>query len=428
MKIQTYQQATEYLFSKSAFGMKLGLENIRNLLKRLNHPERTFPTVHVAGTNGKGSTAAILESILRAAGNKTGLYTSPHLIDMRERIRINGRKISKKEVLERILSIQSEIEATGVSFFEILTALAFLHFARNNSDIAVLETGLGGRLDATNTVSPLLTLITEIGLEHTRILGRNLESIAGEKAGILKPGVTCLCGTHRKKVMAFFSQYASENGVPLHFVRDTTRIRRICLSENGSQFDCDTGERQYKGLRLNLLGSHQVDNAAMAISAVDALEKGGWSVSESAVRHGLAHVEWPGRLQLLHGTPRLLVDAAHNPLGVRSLIKALRTIFEYDRLILVFGVLADKNYRYMICRLAPLAHRIILTRPLSHRALDPEKLSRLKCLERHKPEPIPEINEAMGRAMQLAGTNDLVCAAGSIYLIGEVLRLRKYRI
>ena len=422
MEIKTYPQAVEYLFSRRAKGMKLGLDNIRNLVERLGHPENRFPSVHVAGTNGKGSTVAILESILRQAGYQSGRYISPHLVDMRERIQIRGESISERDVVEMIRNIKPHIEAAGASFFEILTAMGFLAFAGNKVDIAVLETGLGGRLDATNVVTPLLTLVTEIGLEHTRILGNRLEAIAGEKAGIFKPGIPCLSGASHSRARKALARLAAERDVPITFTKNSVRISGVRLTDTGSWFDCQTNAAQYRNLILNLLGSHQVRNAALALLAVDRLRDQGWHITEDAVRKGLENVPWQARLQVLRRNPTVLLDSAHNPMGIRTLVKALNTLFTYDRLVLVFGVLRDKAYRQMYNRLAPLADVVILTRPLSDRALDPEELTHLPASKDRHVEVIPDISKAWNRAMTHANRGDLVCGAGSIYFVGEVLR------
>ena len=422
MEIKTYPQAVEYLFSRRAKGMKLGLDNIRNLVERLGHPENRFPSVHVAGTNGKGSTVAILESILRQAGYQSGRYISPHLVDMRERIQIRGESISERDVVEMIRNMKPHIEAAGASFFEILTAMGFLAFAGNKVDIAVLETGLGGRLDATNVVTPLLTLVTEIGLEHTRILGNRLEAIAGEKAGIFKPGIPCLSGASHSRARKALARLAAERDVPITFTKNSVRISGVRLTDTGSWFDCQTNAAQYRNLIINLLGSHQVRNAALTLLAVDRLRDQGWHITEDAVRKGLENVPWQARLQVLRRNPTVLLDSAHNPMGIRTLVKALNTLFTYDRLVLVFGVLRDKAYRQMYNRLAPLADVVILTRPLSDRALDPEELTHLPASKDRHVEVIPDIAKAWNRAMTLTNRGDLVCGAGSIYFVGEVLR------
>ena len=426
MKTEPYQQAVDYLFSRRAKGMKLGLDNIRNLTERLKHPEDRFSSIHIAGTNGKGSTVAILESILREAGYKSGWFISPHLKDMRERIQIRGRSITKKQVIENIQRMKPHIEATGASFFEILTAMAFLHFSENEMDIAVLETGLGGRLDATNVVTPLLTIITEIGLEHTRILGKRLEFIALEKAGILKPGIPCISGATHWRAKKALLELAKKRNVPLYFLKEHVRLSNLHLSEQMSQFDCDTGSSNFHELALRLVGKHQIHNAALSLLAVEELRKQGWCIPERAIRNGLKKVQWRARLELLQENPKILLDSAHNPMAIRTLVSALYTIFSYDQLILVFGVLKDKDYQKMVDQIAPLAEKIILTKPLSDRALDPHDLQHASVVQGKQVEVIPDIRQAWIRALQLTGKEDLVCGAGSIYFVGEVLRLMEY--
>ena len=422
MKTETYQQAIDYLFSQRAKGMKLGLDNIRNLTERLKHPEHRFPSIHIAGTNGKGSTVAILESILREAGYKSGRFISPHLKDMRERIQIRGRSITKKQVVESLQRMKPHIEATGASFFEILTAMAFLHFSENKVEIAVLETGLGGRLDATNVVTPLLTMITEIGLEHTRILGKRLESIALEKAGIFKPEIPCISGATHWRAKKALLELAIKRNVPLYFLKELVRLSNLHLSEQMSQFDCDTGSSNYHDLTLRLIGKHQIHNAALALLAVEELRKQGWNIPEQAIRNGLKKVQWRARLELLQENPKILLDSAHNPMSIQSLVKTLNSIFKYEKLILVFGVLKDKDYQKMFKEIGSLADSIVLTKPLNDRALDPEFLEHHPVTQGKPIDVIPDIQNAWTRALALANKDDLICAAGSIYLVGEVLR------
>jgi dihydrofolate synthase/folylpolyglutamate synthase len=424
MNTMTFTQTADFLFARRAKGMKLGLENIRRFLDRLHHPETRFASIHIAGTNGKGSTAAILESVLREAGFRTGLYTSPHLVDMRERIQIRGEHITEQSVVNFINTFRQDIEDTQVTFFEILTAMAFHHFAQKKVEIAVLETGLGGRLDATTTVTPLLTLITEIGMDHTHILGDSLEAIAGEKAGILKSGVPCITRNTNPEVRKVLSKIAGKLKVPISFTENLTESSHLMSTEEGSRFDIRTPGAAYRDLHLRLLGAHQVANSKLALLAVDTLNELGLQIPEQAVRRGLQNVRWRGRLDLLQKNPGLLLDSAHNPMGMESLVETIRSVFSYKRLILVFGVLADKAYDTMIRQIAPLADKIILTKPLSDRALDPEKLVALIPDKREHTEVIPNIEKAWNRAVQWAAPEDLVCGAGSIYFIGEVLRIR----
>ena len=418
-----YTQATAYLFDRHQKELKLGLERINFLLRIIGHPQNYFPSVHIAGTNGKGSTAAMLAAVLSRAGHRTGLYTSPHLIDLRERIQIDGKPIGKNELVTLLAEISAAIDQTEASFFESITALAFLYFRRKKVDIAVVETGLGGRLDATNTLRPLISIVTEIGLDHTKILGKTLKPIAAEKAGIFKPEVPCIVGSQNKSVNSFFKQKAKETGCPILFSRQNVKFKRIRLTETGSQVHAITNENEYKDLFLNLAGEHQLGNLATALLTLDQLRNLGYNIPENAVRQGLSSVQWPARLDLICQSPKILLDSAHNAPGMKRLARAVRTLFSFERLILIFGVLEDKAYRTMFRTIAPLADRIILTTPLSERALPAEKL---EALARNENRPYwirPQIEDAFLLARHMAEKNDMIVGTGSIYFVGELLRI-----
>jgi dihydrofolate synthase/folylpolyglutamate synthase len=421
----TYQKTIDYLFHCQQKGMKFGLETIQSLLVRIGNPERTFPSIHIAGTNGKGSTAALLESVLRHSGYKTALYTSPHLIDMRERIQVAGRRIGRADVIRLVDSLKPHIESLGASYFEALTAAAFDHFASQRVDVAVIETGLGGRLDATNVVDPIVTVITEIGHDHMNFLGNTLESIAAEKAGIMKTGVPCVAGTKRSRVRGILEKAAAAKPCPIVFSRQSVGILNPRCNHEGSWFDAVCGDSRYEGLRLNLLGMHQIDNARTVLAALDLLRKRRFEISEKAVRDGFARIVWRARMELVRRDPLVLLDSGHNPDGIRMLARAIRSLFHYNRFILVFGVLADKDYRSMLEAIAPLADEIILTRPHSERAADPESLALLRCLKGRRVSVIPDISRAWAAALRSARKRDLVCGTGSMYFVGEVLKLMK---
>jgi dihydrofolate synthase/folylpolyglutamate synthase len=365
----------------------------------------------------------MLESVLRQTGYRTGLYTSPHLTDMRERIRVSGRLISKRDVARIVERLASAPESAEATYFETLTAMAFIHFAASGADIAVLETGLGGRLDATNVVTPVVSLITGIGLEHTQILGRSLVKIAREKAGIMKPGVPCVAGKAKPGVRKVFEAAAASLGTPLIHAGDAVHISKVRLTDQGSWFDAEGGGYRYPGLYLRLLGRHQVENAAVVLAAVEQLRKKGYEIPEQSIRKGFSAVNWPGRLDLIRRDPLVLLDSAHNPSGMRTLKAALGGIFKYDRLILVFGVLQDKNFNGMLEQIAPLAHRIILSRPNSDRAADPASLASLACLKGKSVEIVPDIKKAWALALRHTRKRDMVCGTGSIYFVGEIMKL-----
>ena len=420
-----YNEAVEFLFSRRQKGMKLGLERMNRLLHLLGHPEKKFKSIHIAGTNGKGSTAAMIASVLQAGGYRTGLYTSPHLIDMRERIKIQEKMITESQVLDLIEMMKPHIDTTEASFFEIMTAMAFLFFAEQKIDIAVVETGLGGRLDATNTLRPLMSVITEIGLDHTKILGKTLRPIAAEKAGIFKPGIPCVIGSNNPGVIAFFQEYAQKMKCPVHSVQKRVSIKKMHLKETGTTADLTVLQKKYSGLYLRLVGEHQLNNLKTVMLCIDLLEKQGWDISEEAVRKGLRQVKWPARLELLQTRPKILLDSAHNPLGARRLAKSVKTIFHYRKLILIFGVLADKDYRAMLKTLVPLADLLILTMPLSDRALHPKNLEHSPLLQGKNFLIEPDIEAAMHLALSRAAPDDMIVGAGSIYFVGELFRLWK---
>jgi dihydrofolate synthase/folylpolyglutamate synthase len=420
-----YTQARAYLFNRHQKGLKLGLERMNILLDLIGQPQNDYPSVHIAGTNGKGSTAAMLAAVLSKAGYRTGLYTSPHLIDMRERIQIDGKSIGRDELVSLLNHLSPHIDYIDASFFECITAMAFLYFRNRRVDIAVVETGLGGRLDATNTLVPVLSIVTEIGLDHTKILGKTLKPIAAEKAGIFKPGVPCIIGSRNKSVNAYFMQKAEETGCPISFSASAVKFRQVRLTETGSWVHAITEERQYPDLFLNLAGEHQLNNLATALLAIDKLADFGWSTTLQAVKQGLSSVKWPARLDLIRSYPKILLDSAHNAPGMKRLAKAVNTLYSFKQLILIFGVLEDKDYRTMFRTIAPLADHIILTTPLSERALPAEKLEALARAENKPCWVQPDIKDAFSLALTMAGRNDMIIGTGSIYFVGELLRLCK---
>lgn len=416
-----FQEALDFLYTRHAIGMKLGLEHIQSLVKDLNHPERNFKSIHLAGTNGKGSTASILASIFQCAGYKTGLYTSPHLIHVRERIQINGEMIPENRFVQYIDENLHLINKNTASYFEIMTAMAFLYFSDENVDIAILETGLGGRLDATNVILPELCVITDISFDHTKTLGKTLKEIAGEKAGIFKDQIPVVTGVQRPSIITLLKQMAEQKSAPFYATREAVRTKTERLDDTGCQFSFQYDSTDLESLHLNLIGSHQVKNANTALMAVHVLKQNGWLISEEAVRSGLNQVNWPARLQFFPGSPKLLVDSAHNQAGVKNLIYALKEIMQFKRLIFVFGVLKDKEYSAMLEMIASVSDFILFTKPNNDRALDPNMLQKNSVIQ-HKPTEVHEqVKDAIERAYILADEDDLICAAGSIYFVGEFL-------
>lgn len=432
-----YEETLCYLYNLERFGIKLDLSNTISLTKRLGNPHLKFPSIHIAGSNGKGSVAAILQSILSAAGYKTGLYTSPHLVDYRERIRIGDELIEKNFILDFVDDLKEEISENGYTFFEVTTALAFSYFANKKVDIAVLETGMGGRLDSTNIVNPLISIITNISLEHTNHLGRTLPQIAFEKAGIIKNGVSTIASVEDQGVFQVIKNVCAQRKSPLSvidmnaFVSDTKlsplpwgerervrgnlKIHKLSLDQGIFDFG------QYKNLELNLGGRHQVANACLAICAAEKLKEIGWKIESKAVRNALNHVNWRGRLEIFRKAPLTLLDVAHNPAGMKALVDALDELFPKKRIIFIFGVMADKDYPSMLKEICRKTKFIVLTRPDYKRAADPELLEEV-VIKQNKPYQIlPQIKQAYIFASENAGSDDVICITGSHFTVGEFL-------
>jgi dihydrofolate synthase / folylpolyglutamate synthase len=412
-----------YLAGLNVDVMHFGLTAITQLLSRLDRPQNAYSTVLIAGTNGKGSTAAMLASILQSAGLKVGLYTSPHLIDIRERIVINGQKISRKEMGMLIEEVRDHLRGP-VTYFEFLTAIAFLYFARCKVDIAVLEAGLGGRLDATNVSRPLVSVITNIALEHTVYLGKTLTAIAGEKAGIIKKNGICVTAARQQKVIDVFNGVCKERHAELFLLGRNFKIKTRkngCLSYEGLN-------RNVSELTIPLLGRHQLSNTALALAAIEVLEKKGYRIDDQSIHQGLAKTHWEGRLEILQHDPMFLLDGAHNPAGVRSLRHSLEKDFHRRRLILIFGALADKDYRKMLRQIAPLADRIILPQLKATRAASAADLAVFLKKMNCSAGTSDSVASAVMQALASARKDDLICACGSLYLAGEVKQVFSERV
>lgn len=395
--------------------MRFGLATISELLLRLGNPQNSFETILIAGTNGKGSTAAMLASILHAAGYKTGLYTSPHLVNVRERININKKEISGNDFSQIIATVKKKITHPA-TYFEVLTAAALLYFQRREIDIAVLEVGLGGRLDATNVCRPLVSVITNIGLDHTAYLGKTLTAIAREKAGIIKQGGVCITAAKQKKVLEVLENVCRRNKSGFYRLGKDVKIKQQedgLIAYSGLYYN-------WNNLTVPLPGRHQLDNAAMALAALEIAGLKGFPVDVAAIRKGLRNTKWQARLEVLHYDPLFVVDGAHNPAGMSVLCRSLKNDFTYRRLILIFSALADKNYRKMLQKIAPLAKVVILTQLQSPRAEPVANINAFVKKMGYKSEVKENVFEAVRRAFDLAEKEDMICVAGSLYLIGEL--------
>jgi dihydrofolate synthase / folylpolyglutamate synthase len=416
-----YQDSIDYLYGLQKYGIKFGLNCTENLLARLGNPHHRLRCVHIAGTNGKGSTAAMLSSILKQHGLRVGLYTSPHLVRFTERFRINDEEASAARILEvfgRVRQVASDVEPP--TFFEMVTAIAFQYFAEEQVDWAIVEVGMGGRLDATNVIRPLVSVVTNIAFDHEEYLGNTLAAIAREKAGIIKHHVPVVTGARQPLVQAILKATCLQREAPLYRLAKDFRIKR---NANGS-FSYLGLRRQLPGLTLNLIGWHQFHNAALALATLEALEhENSFSLNPEAVRKGLLQVRWPARLEVLQEEPLIILDGAPNPNGAECLRNALKQAFPKRRLHLVLGIMADKNIRGILSRLLPKAETAIFTQPKYVRAADPETLRRLArpYLQRHY--VIPDPAQAIQQAKSLAAPEDVICITGSLYFAGEVKEL-----
>ncbi|MBW2162023.1 MAG: bifunctional folylpolyglutamate synthase/dihydrofolate synthase [Deltaproteobacteria bacterium] len=410
-----YPEALRWLYGLESRGIKLGLDRIAEAAEIRGHPERASRYVHVAGTNGKGSVAAMVESVLRAAGYRTGQFASPHLQRYVERVRIDGRPISEREAANRIEELRADTRLPPLSFFEYTTLLAFEAFRDACCDIVVLEVGLGGRLDSTNIVTPEASVITNISLEHQRILGDTLAKIAREKAGVLKPGVPCIVGARGTSVRRAISARASAVHAPLR------RIDHDFESEwHDRSLSVRVGDRQWTGLRLGLRGDYQGDNAACALATLVELGECGFDVSNEHIRTGLKRAKWPGRLEWHSGHPAFLFDAAHNATGCETLARYLDEREFPGRVVLLFGAMRDKDHRRMLAAFDGRVDRRIYTAPEIDRSEPPARLAKLRDGTVAR-----SVRDAVARAKRAAGPNGLVVTAGSIFLVSEVRALVK---
>ena len=409
------------------------LRRIERLLARLSNPQNAAKSVHIAGTKGKGSTAAMLASILKQSGYRTGLYTSPHLLSIRERIQVDGQQISEDEFARLAGRIEPEVEAVNTSgdlgeltTYEILTALAFMYFQERGVACQVLETGLGGRLDATNVVQPEVCVITSISYDHMDVLGDTLAEIAREKAGIIKSGSIVVTAPQIPEAMNVLEDVCRQQEVKLVRVGSDVSWRRKSISPEKQSFQL-MGLKGNYNIEVPLLGEYQLENAATAITAAETLAGRGAVITAEAITSGIAGVNWPGRLQVLRRKPWVIVDGAHNGDSVQRLVAALRQYFTFEKAVVIFGASSDKNIAAMVAELKTFPDRVIVTSSHHPRAVAVEQLVEEFSRENIIPEVSEDVASAVEKALSLAGPADLVCAAGSLFLVAEVMEYMRKR-
>lgn len=419
-----YTESLEYIHSINWAFCKPGLERISALCEALGHPERDLKFVHVAGTNGKGSFCSMLESVLRAAGYKTGLYTSPYIKEFGERMRVSGENIPNDtlaEITSYVRPIADAMEDRPTEF-ELITAIAFEYFKREGCEIVVLEAGMGGRLDSTNVIrNPLLSVITGIALDHTAFLGDTVEKIAVEKAGIIKDGAPVLLGGEDTRVKKTVEPIALERGSKFNTV-DYLKLKKHKSDLSGSRFDFG----DHKDIRISLLGLYQPKNAAAVLSAVDILRLGGLEIPEDAVRAGLAAARWPARFEILSSKPLIIFDGAHNPEGITAAVESIKHYFGEKKVYLLSGVLSDKDYRYIAAKVAEVASRAFTMTPDNPRALSAEEYAEVLKKNGVLATPYPDIRAAFTAAKSAAREDGvpLVCL-GSLYTYTDISKLNE---
>jgi dihydrofolate synthase/folylpolyglutamate synthase len=426
-----YREDLEWLFKVRRFGSKLGLEYVSYLLAQLGDPQNDFRSIHITGTSGKGSTTAMVSSILREAGFSVGMFTSPHLTSFTERIQINGRRIPVEDVVRLVDVVRPICEEMmedpllrHPTFFEIVTAMAFRYFSEEEVDFAAVEVGMGGRLDATNVVRSLVSVITNVSLEHTEVLGDTVLEIAEKKAGIIKGGGVLVTATADEEVYGLFKRVSEEVGSRVFRVGDDLRFERTRSSQEGQSFRLRGLFDTHYELSIPLLGEHQLLNAAAAVGAVEALRFHGVEVSKEAVEKGLANVRWPGRMEVVQTHPTVILDGAKDEEAARAVKETLLRDFKYDRVVAVVSMSSDKKITGMLEQLAQAVDYFVVTaHGVMSRAADPSLLAKeLRRLSKGH-EIVEDVKEAVRKAINLAGEDGMVIVVGSVFLVGEAREL-----
>jgi len=417
--MEAYEQCLQTMYGLRRFGIKLGLEVITQILEGLGQPQNAYRTIHIAGTNGKGSVASMLTGILQAAGYSVGLYTSPHLIHFNERIRIHGRPVTDPEIVSAYRAIRKVQEGDREpTFFEFTTAMALHLFKEHRVDWAVIETGMGGRLDATNVLAPEVSIITNISLEHKGYLGNTVATITHEKAGIIKPATPVVTGVTQPSAIAVVTEKAEQLKAPCLRRGRQFRCRRL----PSGRFHYTGLDHHWKGLTTNLLGRHQVDNAGLALAAAEILMRQGLTIEEAHIRQALNQVSWPGRLETVCQEPLIILDGAHNLMAARNLSRYLAQTYPDNKIIMVAGILDDKPAEEMLSALLAVCDHAVITSPTIDRAIPADVLARTAKKFVDTVDDLPTVDRAVARALQIVESDQVICIAGSLYVVGEAMQ------
>ena len=427
--MKSYGEAIKYLEELNKFGWKPGLDRISKLLGLLGNPEQSFKSIHVGGTNGKGSVTVTLAKSLKDQGYKVGQYISPELFDLRERVQVDEAWIKEEKLLEYLFLIKEKTDymtfhnLEAPTDFEVWTAMAFLHFKEEKVDFAVVEVGLGGEIDSTNVITPVVSVITNVTIDHKDYLGDSVEGIAKVKSGIIKRGVPVVTGSEDERVIKILRAKALSLDSQIYIFNKDFWSKQIDLQVNKTIFRFINDFFEEK-VEYSLTGKHQLNNGGVVLQTLGVLKEAGYEIDFPKVLESFKNILWPGRLELLeYGGKKILFDAAHNLDGAKSLSYALANIYEYEKLVLVVGILADKDREAMIDLIGPLADEVIVTRPNNDRATDFEKIVDYFRVYTSEIEIIAEIEAAFNKGLELAGSKDLLCITGSIYMLKDIRKL-----
>ena len=418
MRTSEYDRTLHYLFGLRTFGIHLGLEVSRLLAEIAGNPQDQFPAVHIAGTNGKGSTCALIESVLREKGLKTGLYTSPHLIEFNERIRVNGVPISDEAIIEYADSLKESVEKNGASFFEVTTVIALKYFADMEVDIAVIETGLGARLDTTMLVKPVITVITSINIDHAKYLGDTIKKIAEEKSFVMREGIPCVVSENSEEVLEVIEKHAEKSGTELVMATAECRISNVNFKNDGLIFDAEIDEILMKDISIPLMGEHQIENIQSAFTVLQNMPD--MSIHEEEMRNGINKVSVPGRMEIVSKDPLVIYDVAHNPSAIKSLFRSLKKHNPEKYIVALAALLSEKDYKEIIKELSGKCEKLICSEIPGHNSVSASILSE-ECNKREIDSvKIPEFDNALQTGLNTVEEDSLLIIFGSHYFAENI--------